>query len=79
MSIFSFFSLIALKSPKFIIVKASLNKPMEDCFRNNLGKRRLEEVSNGVPELNLVPIVDHLGVIVEVAGPQTGIEESTHN
>ncbi len=45
----------------------------------NLGKRRLEEVSNGIPELDLVPVVDHLGVVVEVAGPQPGIEETTYN
>mgnify|MGYP000105755907 CR=1 FL=1 len=79
MSNLKFVPLLALKSPEFIIIKASLNKPMEDCFRNNLGKRRLEEVSNGVPELNLVPVMDHLGVVVKVAGPQPGIKETTHN
>jgi hypothetical protein len=43
----------------------------------DLDGRRLEEVAHGIAHLDLVPVVNNLGVVVEVTRPQGHIQGTT--
>ncbi len=43
----------------------------------DLNCRGLEEVAHGVAHLDLVPVVNNLGVVVEVTGPQGHVQGTT--
>ncbi len=43
----------------------------------DLNGRGLEEVAHGIAHLDLVPVVNNLGVVVEVAGPQGHVHGTT--
>jgi hypothetical protein len=43
----------------------------------DLNGRGLEEVAHGIAHLDLVPVVNNLGVVVEVTGPQGHVHRAT--